>query len=143
MGSELIYVAHKQDDLLAYENIGSSYFDGCIVFSELDVKTLIEMYMSLDAVIGGRGHSLMIPVGLNIPIVSITSHDKQKFFMQDCLPNKYDIELSSLSEDQILFRIKDCFSSINEQYSFIRKYHDKGLEAWSSFVEVFDSFFEG
>ena len=43
----------------------------------------------------------MIPVGLSIPVISLTSHDKQKFFMQDLKLNKFSIEISDLSGEEI------------------------------------------
>ena len=141
LGANICFIAHKRDDLFAYETIGRSYFDGYVLFSQLDITSLISEYQSYDVVLGGRGHSLMIPVGLNIPIISITTHDKQRFFIQDFLPLKYNIELGELSDVEILDRIVNCIKSIEEQFNLIDSYQAKALSAWLSYIHKFESFF--
>ncbi|APH39862.1 hypothetical protein BHR79_03035 [Methanohalophilus halophilus] len=43
----------------------------------------IEFYKQMDVVIGMRGHAQMIPFGLNCGIITLGSHDKMKWFLED------------------------------------------------------------
>ena len=141
LGANIHYIAHKKDDLFAYEAIGSSYFDEYVLFSELDITSLILEYQTYDLVFGGRGHSLMIPVGLNVPVISITTHDKQVYFLNDLLPSKYNIELGLMEDIEIMERIMNCLGTIEEQYVSIEIYQEKALNAWLAYLEDFDSYF--
>lgn len=48
-----------------------------------DKDQIIEAYMRPDLVIGMRGHSQMIAFGVGTPTVSIVSHDKLQWFLDD------------------------------------------------------------
>lgn len=43
----------------------------------------LKEYRQFELVIGGRGHSQMIPFGLGVPILSLDVHDKLRFFLED------------------------------------------------------------
>ena len=58
---------------------------------------IIEFYNSTGAVIGGRGHAQMIPFGLNIPIFSLISHNKMKYFLDDINHSDWGEEVLSPS----------------------------------------------
>jgi hypothetical protein len=60
-------------------------------YSEHDVY---EFYERKKLVISMRGHGLMIPFGLNVPVLSITTQDKQKWFVETTGHNKWNIELT-------------------------------------------------
>jgi len=47
------------------------------------VRQIIETYAEPRLVIGMRGHAQMIPFGCLTPIISIISHDKLKWFLED------------------------------------------------------------
>jgi hypothetical protein len=46
-------------------------------------QEILAFYRDQDAVIGARGHAQMIPFGLRKPVVSIISHDKLQWFLDD------------------------------------------------------------
>ena len=135
-GFEIVYLAHKDLDLLAYEKIGSQFFSKVVNISSSSIDKIIENYLDFDCVMGGRGHSLMIPFGLGIPIISITSHDKQKYFMQDAKLDFFDIELADLSEVEIDKMGKDQIKELSRQNKYNNSYQSKGINAWSDFVNV-------
>jgi len=63
---------------------------------------VIRWYNYANAVIGGRGHSQMIPFGLNIPIFSLISHNKMGYFLDDIKHPEWGEEvLSPLIGDKI------------------------------------------
>ena len=43
-----------------------------------------------------RGHAQMIPFGLRRPILSIISHDKMKYFLEDIKQLDWGVEINSL-----------------------------------------------
>ena len=63
------------------------YFDELGIKYELvrlnNVKQIVECYSKPRLVIGMRGHAQMIPFGCLTPIVSIISHDKMQWFLDD------------------------------------------------------------
>lgn len=44
---------------------------------------VLDFYNNMDVVIGMRGHAQMIPFGLNCGIITLGSHDKMKWFLED------------------------------------------------------------
>jgi polysaccharide pyruvyl transferase WcaK-like protein len=64
---------------------------------------VIQWYNHASAVIGGRGHAQMIPFGLNLPIFSLISHNKIRWFLNDINHPKWGEEiLSPLLKDAII-----------------------------------------
>jgi polysaccharide pyruvyl transferase WcaK-like protein len=59
-------------------------------------------YRSRKLIIGMRGHSLMIPFGLSIPVLSLTNHDKQKWFIETTGHNEWNIEMNGPFYDELI-----------------------------------------
>lgn len=138
-GHLINYIAHKDLDLKAYECIGADIFNKVINISNLSTEEVINEYTKMDLVFGGRGHSLMIPIGLRIPIISITTHDKQKFFMRDVGLENFSIELSKLSENQINLKVNELIQIIKDQFILIDKYQDLGIDAWKNYIYIINT----
>ena len=74
--------AHMKTDLQIcpyLDSVGLDY--ETIIFN--DVRQMLGEYSKASLVIGMRGHAQMIPFGCNTPILSIISHDKMKWFLND------------------------------------------------------------
>ena len=136
-GHKITYVAHKDLDLKACEIIGNDLFDAVINISNLNSNDLYKSYLDFNMFFGGRGHSLMIPFGLQIPIISLTTHEKQVFFLKDANLDKFSIELSSLDSEKILNKVNWCLKNIDLQ-KLINNYQEKGLLAWMNFVKIIE-----
>jgi polysaccharide pyruvyl transferase WcaK-like protein len=50
---------------------------------EHDVEHILNLYRSMDAVLGMRGHSQLIAFGQGVPVVSLISHNKLRWFLED------------------------------------------------------------
>lgn len=63
------------------------------------------VYNDFECVIGMRGHAQMIPFGLNCKIISLGTHDKMRWFLEDIDAVDWYIDLTDHSEllDQIIF----------------------------------------
>lgn len=127
---KLVYLAHKDIDLNSLHDFPDNYFDGIVNISHYSYEEVIKFYRSLDLVLGGRGHSLMIPVGLNVPIISLTTHDKQKFFMQDLCLEPFSLEIDSKDYQMISSKLHYCMANIalcNDKFSLYKR---KANDAW-------------
>ena len=71
MGYEIVWVSHMANDT-GYLNLGSWNAD-----------EIVNFYKQFDFVIGMRSHSQLIPFGQGTKIISLISHDKLKWFLED------------------------------------------------------------
>lgn len=77
-------------------------------------EKLINFYNNMDVVIGMRGHAQMIPFGLNCHIISLGSHDKMRWFLEDIDAEDWYIDLSEDIEN-LSERITKKFTEIHEE----------------------------
>ncbi len=56
---------------------------------------IVTWYRDADLVVGMRGHAQMIPFGLHRPIVSIISHDKMQWFLDDIGHPEWGVDVRS------------------------------------------------
>lgn len=57
-------------------------------------KEVYEFYNEIACVIGMRGHAQMIPFGLNCGIISLGTHDKMKWFLEDIDAEDWYVDLN-------------------------------------------------
>lgn len=99
--TKIKYYSHlKSDDFML------PFLDKCDVSYEL-VKLsspyeTIKAYSSPRLVIGMRGHAQMIPFGCNTPILSIVSHDKLKWFLDDIGHPEWGVDVRDENFEQLL-----------------------------------------
>lgn len=112
-GYKIVYVAHCTGDLkfVPYlekycKNIEIINMDGWLS------DKLLSIYNSMDVVIGMRGHAQMIPFGLNCEIISLGTHDKLKWFLQDIDATDWYVDLQQ--EGDIKQKILDIFTDMHE-----------------------------
>ena len=70
-------------------------------------------YNSMDLVCGMRGHAQMIPFGLNCEIISLGTHDKMRWFLEDIDSVDWYINLRE-DPDLICERLMSMFINIHE-----------------------------
>lgn len=112
-GYKIVYIAHCIADLkfVPYlkkhcKNVEIINMDGWLP------DKLLNIYNNMDVVIGMRGHAQMIPFGLNCEIISLGTHDKLKWFLQDIDAMDWYIDLQK--ERNIKEKILDTFTNIHE-----------------------------
>lgn len=54
---------------------------------------IVDFYSCMRLTIGARGHSQMIPFGLGRPIISLISHNKMSYFLEDIGHSEWGIEV--------------------------------------------------
>lgn len=114
-GYNIFYIAHISKDLEFVNFLHEMNVKAKVVCaSSWSSQKLINFYRNMDFVIGMRGHAQMIPFGVDTQILTLGSHDKMKWFLEDINAEDWYIELtedpSSLKE-----RIIDKFSTIHEK----------------------------
>ena len=91
--AELNVIVHQPHDRWFYEYVAG------VDFREIDLigkspEAAVAAFTSLDTVIGDRGHAQMIPFALGCRIVSLVSHDKLAWFLEDVGLPDYGVEES-------------------------------------------------
>ncbi len=105
-GWQIIIVSHKTVDRKI-----ESYFDKLNInyktkdLTYCDHESVMEFYSQIDLAIGMRGHAQMIPLGLRRPIISIISHDKMKYLLEDINRTEWGIEVTSQNFEKKLEKI--------------------------------------
>lgn len=79
------YYSHfgADNEILQYLDQAGIRYELVDLFSEKDINKIYQAYAAPKMVIGMRGHAQMIPFGLRVPILSIISHDKLQWFLDD------------------------------------------------------------
>jgi polysaccharide pyruvyl transferase WcaK-like protein len=62
----------------------------------------LEYYKTLNTIYATRGHGQMIPMGLGVNVVSMISHDKLKYFLEDVDLEKTGIEVGDVTASKLL-----------------------------------------
>ena len=113
MGYNIYYLAHCYNDLEFIKFIGDILKKIKIIdMSEWYPHSVYQLYNKMDCVIGMRGHAQMIPFGLNCEIISLGSHEKMKWFLQDINATDWYIELRE-EPNTISDRIIQLFNNIH------------------------------
>ena len=115
------YYSHMQSDKQILP-----YFDKLNVPYELvefkSVKEMVLRYSQPRLVIGMRGHAQMIPFGCGTPILSIISHDKMQWFLDDINHPEWGADvLSPDFERQLLDKAKELYADYKECMVSIEK----------------------
>jgi hypothetical protein len=83
-GYEVINVCHLEDD----NKFAISLTKRGVRFHTVNLQYMLpsqvfKFYNEIEVMIGARGHAQMIPFGLNTKIISIGTHDKIRYFLDD------------------------------------------------------------
>lgn len=90
---ELVSHAPEDEKFLAYANDEGVKFKHVQMYRKPGVK-LIEYYRDVPITIGMRGHAQMIPFGCGNAIISLVSHNKLRWFLEDNGIDEFAVELN-------------------------------------------------
>ncbi|MDH3709149.1 MAG: polysaccharide pyruvyl transferase family protein [Cyclobacteriaceae bacterium] len=77
-------------------------------------RKVYEIYNQMDLVMGLRGHAQMIPFGVNCKIISLGSHHKVRYFLEDIQALDWFVDLRE-EPTNIKYRILDTFEKIYQE----------------------------
>ena len=94
-GYKIFYVCHcwNDDKFLPYLREKEIKYE----FVDLSRKyphDIYKFYNEIDLVLGMRGHAQMIPFGLNCEIISLGTHNKMRWFLDDIEANNWYVDIS-------------------------------------------------
>ena len=92
----IAYYAHAKSDhqMLPYlDKAGVSYRLENLFY--IHPREVVQAYARPALVLGMRGHAQMIPFGCTTPILSLVSHDKIKWFLEDIKRLEWGIEMQA------------------------------------------------
>jgi len=73
-----------------------------------EAREIMGFYSKMKVVIGQRGHGNICPFGINVPIISLVSHDKNLGFMKKIGFEKYAVDASDpVLSDKLISLVKD------------------------------------
>ena len=112
--TKIRFYSHVHSDTLALK-----YFDEYKVDYEpvefKNVGQIVECYSQPRLVIGMRGHAQMIPFGCGTPILSIISHDKMQWFLDDIHHPEWGCDvLDSDFENQLMQKSHSLFDNYEQ-----------------------------
>lgn len=70
-----------------------------------------DIYAQMDLVVGMRGHSMIVPFGVETPMIGIGAHNKIGWFLEDVGLKKFWVGLEKDSKTNIM-ELDTCFNSI-------------------------------
>ena len=90
---------------------------------EMDsIERIVKEYAKPRLVIGMRGHAQMIPFGCNTPILSIISHDKMQWFLDDIHHPEWGVDvLNSSFESELFTKAMDLYKSTDRLLPILKK----------------------
>lgn len=116
-GYEIYCIAHILDDAKFTKYLENKNVNfHTVIASAWSAKKLILFYNDMDVVLGMRGHAQMIPFGVNCHIITLGSHDKMRWFLEDINALDWYIELSTANEKLSEFIVQK-FTRIHEEES--------------------------
>lgn len=99
----ILYFSHAKSDeqMLAYlERAGVPYTLRKLYY--VPPRDIVEAYSQVSLAIGMRGHAQMIPFGCGTPIISLISHDKVRWFLNDIDQPDWGVEMAAEDFKQAL-----------------------------------------
>lgn len=114
-GYQITYIAHSDEDLNFLEYLDMEHVSYRVknLTNQLP-GSVIRCYQKMDLVIGMRGHAQMIPFGVGCRIISLGTHDKMRWFLEDINALDWYVDLNEDIYD-IEKRIMDIFYKIHVQ----------------------------
>lgn len=94
-GYEILFYIHNKADLnTQYVKLFEKEDKPLKCLSGMTAREIFNFYRSQRLIVGMRGHSLMIPWGLRVPVISLTTQNKQKWFIETTGHPEYSIEIT-------------------------------------------------
>jgi polysaccharide pyruvyl transferase WcaK-like protein len=96
-GWEIVMAAHKtmDRDIEPYLDAAGVEYE-TVDLTDAGPEQIMAFYAEVDCAFGMRGHAQMIPFGLRRPIMSIISHDKMRFLLDDIEHPEWGVEVDAL-----------------------------------------------
>ena len=118
-GYKLYVIGHLKEDFIfsiVLKSLGIPFTEKNLQFAS--PEKCFEFYNNVDLVFGSRGHAQMIPFGLNTKIISLGTHNKLKYFLEDIDAVDWFVDLN-----MDLAFLRECIVDSFEKIAEINKTH--------------------
>lgn len=136
-GWEVRVTCHKEQDHEIIEHLRQAQCEYAVDdLTNATTREILSSYAQCDIVVGARGHAQMIPFGLHRPIVSLISHDKMAWFLEDLGHPEWGVEIADADVgQQIVERVEAIdVARVDRQEQIVSAQE----RLWSSTVENLD-----
>lgn len=142
---DIKYYSHFDADLgmVPYLERANVPFD-LVDLSGFGPRQIVEAYRQPALTIGMRGHAQMIPFGCQTPILSLVSHDKLQWFLEDIGKVEWGVDIGEEDLGQrIVAKVERCLND-SRRYAELKGAQDKlwdisvnnVADAWQAFQRV-------
>lgn len=137
--TKIRYFSHMKSDLKILP-----YFDELKVQYKLvefkHPQQIILEYSKPRLVIGMRGHAQMIPFGCKTPILSIVSHDKMQWFLNDICNPTWGVDVNESEFELVLFdKAMELYSNYRKSVSEIAQQQERLWKITKDNLEVINN----
>ncbi|WP_230293950.1 polysaccharide pyruvyl transferase family protein [Croceicoccus sp. Ery5] len=107
-GWDIHIATHTNEELAAIP----AFEEECVPFTHkmLDMmsrEAVVQYYRSKNLVIGMRGHGVMLPYGLGVPVMGIINHVKVRYFLEEVKLGEYAVDLEDpVMTDKMFERVQ-------------------------------------
>ena len=97
---------YTDEKILPYFDNAKIEYEIVDLFQNIGTEKFLEYYSSPELVLAFRGHAQLIPFGCNTPTLSIISHDKLQWFLEDINHLEYGIDVNeNYFEEKLLDKV--------------------------------------
>lgn len=101
-------------------------------------REVVNAYSSVSLAIGMRGHAQMIPFGCGTPIISLISHDKVRWFLEDIEQQEWGVEMTAPDfKDTLIYKANNSMGHRSEIEQTIESIQSALLETTITNVNDF------
>ena len=106
LGIKIVYMAHCSKDMMFLDYL----LDENVKYElrrlwNRNPEKAMQSYLDIDVMLGMRGHAQMVPFGIGCGIVTLGSHDKMRWFMQDTELEGAYIDMNQDDLYDIIFKV--------------------------------------
>lgn len=125
---------HKHIDAEIVPYLSNTLNYEVVNLTESNAEGIMDYYSKIDFAVGMRGHAQLIPFGFNKKIISIVSHNKMQYFLDDIqLDLGVDVQSSSFLSDLI-----SKFNDVNNSCSIDKELEEAQDVIWETTNKNFD-----
>lgn len=104
---------------------------------DIEIDKCLEYYSTPELVLAFRGHAQLIPFGLNTPTLSIISHDKLRWFLEDINHLEYGIDINEeYFEEKLLEKVNYILANREKIIFELKEAQDKLYKITLKNIEI-------
>lgn len=123
---KIIFVPHVPDDIVISKEVSQGIANSSVLdFSKYAFDYTYDalgIYKNAEFVLAMRGHGQIIPLGFNVPAISLENHDKHRGLMEEYGLGKYNV---SVLDDDFSNNLKILTDDLIVNLSKIKEYTKK------------------